>query len=126
MKRIAIIFCIVSVVSAATQITYNISNAYGSRMLAAQTEYDGAHCIILIERKRSIGPHQVQDYTTRYEFDFPERNPQLTDPQYIKRRVGRIVDAFTLAHEQKLLIDAKATYNANAPSIDVNEPNGIE
>jgi hypothetical protein len=126
MKRIILALFIVTVGSAAFQITYNIPNKIALPMFAAFTAQQDSFITIQVQGSQGAGNPDVEDYSLTFSFRTLPRDPNDNNELFVKKMGGRILQAFSLAHEQKLLIDIQDTYTANAPSIDVNEPNGIE
>lgn len=123
MKKLPLIVLLIATAASAATITFNIQQAYAQRALTAFTAQNDCHVVITLtgtgandgySAQMDIGPHRMTP-----------KDPNETTEAYMKRRIGLIIDAFVLAHEKKLKLDAKAAYEANAPTIDVNEPNGI-
>jgi hypothetical protein len=118
MRKLIIVLIVTAVAYGATTVTLQIPDQYVPRVLAAFNAQKNAHINITIT---GWSPSEYQaswDYSVIVE-------PNETQGQFAKRFVAEAIKAFVKAHEQKLLKDAKAAYDANAPSVDPNVPSDI-
>ena len=129
MKTKMIIACLLvlaTVAYGATQISFSLGDAYAQKLLTAFLAQDECHVTMLFRGSQNAADPNVPDYDARIDFRTPARDPNESLQIYAKRRIGLVVDAMRLAHEKKILQDALDVYWANAPVIDVNEPNDID
>ena len=118
---IGLLFC--SVAYGAVNIAFNIPDAYATKLLDAFTAQDNCHVVITF-----TGTGDNDGYSAQIDIGpnkMTPKDPNESNQAYGKRRIGLIIDAVRLAHEKKLKQDIRAAYEANAPAIDMNEPNGI-
>ena len=123
MKKLLLGLLFVSIAYGVTTVTYNISDAYALKLMAAFTAQDNCHVVITFT---GTGDNDV--YHAKMDISptlMTPKEPGESNQAYGKRRIGIIIDAVRLAHEKKLLKDTRDTYMASAPSVDVNEPNAI-
>ena len=135
MKRIVIGLLIAAMAGAATQITFNVPNNKAQDILTTFTAQQDSAVTIQVQGSQGAGNPGVEDYSLSFTFRTYVRDPNDpndpndtydTNEQFTKKSIGRIVAGFVQAHRQKLLLDAKVVYDANAPATEVNEPTGIE
>ena len=126
MKRTLIECLLIASALGVVQITFNIPNHKAQDILTAFTAQQDSAVTIQIQGSQGAGNPGVEDYSARLQFRTPVRDPNEGDKQFTKRMQSRIISAFSQAHKQKVLLDIKEVYDANAPDTDVSEPNGIE
>ena len=128
MKKLALVLITATVASAATQITFNINDTYGLKLLTAFIAQDNSHVTITFRGSQGAGDPNQEDYAAQIDINpntMSPKQPGETNAQYVKRRVSLIIDACRLAHEKKISQDARDLALAAVPPIDVNEPNEI-
>ena len=128
MKKLALVLITATVASAVTQITFNINDTYGLKLLAAFEAQDNSHVTITFRGSQGAGDPEAEDYSASISINpnlMLPKQPGETNAQYVKRRVSLIIDACRLAHEKKISQDAWELALAAVPAIDVNEPSEI-
>jgi len=126
MKRITLVLLLIaSTAGAATVIGWSINNAYGLKLLTAFEAQDDCFVQISFRGSENAADPNIPDYAASIGFRTPVRDPGDTDAQYVKRRVGLIIDAIVQAHQAKIKNDTLKAYNELAPSVDVNSPSVI-
>jgi hypothetical protein len=128
MRKLAILITllIANTAPAPTVITYNIPDVYGLKLLEALEAQSDSNVVIRITKVDKSGGEPRVTYFADISFDLPERDPALSNGDFVKRRMARFADALRLAHEKKLLQDIRKTYLAGTPSVNVNDPDPNE
>lgn len=128
MKKSIILIALVlaSVAYATVTTSFNITDAYATKMLAAFLAQDGCSVQIQIRGEPDPEDPNVAPYVANIDFELVAKDPNEGQAAYGKRRISKIISAFVQAHQRKLLVDARRTYINGAPSTAVDPPDAVE
>jgi hypothetical protein len=128
MKKLAMLItlAIATTAWAVTVITYNVPDVYGLKLLDALLAQSDADVRIQIRGHEGAPEPANNQYRADVAFYVPPRDPNLTNAEFVKRRIARFADALQLAHKRKLDKEIRDVYLAAAPVIDANAPDPNE